>query len=201
MFLEKKIVLASASPRRQVLLRQVGFSFEVRPSDVDEDSVSGSNAETIVKELSKQKAADVARFFENAFVVGADTLVVLNDVILGKPKDPDDAIRMLKSLSGNEHLVYTAFTIHERPSDKYVTEYEVTKVKFRELAFDEIQEYVLSGSPLDKAGAYGIQDDYGALFVERVEGCFYNVVGFPLTKFYMTLLAFQKEFSPSIGIS
>ncbi len=195
MFIEKKIILASASPRRQALLRQVGFQFETYASNIDEDSVTGPDPETVVTVLSREKAKTVAMSFQDALIVGADTIVVLDGVILGKPKNHMDATRMLQSLSGREHVVYTGFTIHDRPSDKTVTAYEKTTVTFRSLARDEIEEYVQSGSPMDKAGAYGIQDDYGALFVERIEGCFYNVVGFPLTKFYQTLLKFQQEIS------
>jgi septum formation protein len=195
MFIEKKIILASASPRRQALLQQVGFQFETCASNIDEDSVIGPDPETVVTVLSREKAKAVARSFQDALIVGADTIVVLDGVILGKPKNRKDATRMLQLLSGREHVVYTGFTIHDRPSDKTVTAYEKTTVVFRPLALDEIEEYVQSGSPMDKAGAYGIQDDYGALFVERIEGCFYNVVGFPLTKFYRTLLKFQQEIS------
>jgi len=100
---------------------------------------------------------------------------------------------MLNMLSGRTHNVYTGFTILDKPSNKFITDYEITKVTFRKLLSNEIDEYVDSGSPMDKAGAYGIQDDFGAVFIEKIDGCFYNVVGFPLTKFYLAMLKFQKQ--------
>jgi septum formation protein len=186
LFGKKRVVLASASPRRQTLLRQLGLDFEVAPSQFDEESVTGMPPVDLVTTLSLRKAALVAASFDDAVVIGADTIVVLGDTVLGKPRTPDEAERMLAMLSGREHLVYTGFTIVERPSDRSVSEYESTRVHFRSLAAEEIRSYVRSGSPMDKAGAYGIQDDFGAVFVERIDGCFYNVVGFPLAKFYVT---------------
>jgi septum formation protein len=193
MEIKKKIILASASPRRKLLFTQTGFDYEIVPSDFEEFFDSNISAQENAIVLSKLKAIEVAKRFQNAFVVGADTIVVLNGDIMGKPTDGNDAVSMLKKLSGREHTVYTAFTIVDRPSNKFISEIETTTVKFRELEEEEIYSYVKSGSPMDKAGAYGIQDDYGALFVERINGCFYNVVGFPLTKFYITIKKFQTE--------
>jgi septum formation protein len=192
MEINKKIILASASPRRQYLFRQMGFNFETFPGSMDEVfDISISPKENALK-LSEAKALEVAGKFQNEFIVSADTIVVLNGEIMGKPNDAKDAVVMLKKLSGREHTVYTAFTIVDRPTNKMISDIESTLVKFRELEETEILEYVRSGSPADKAGAYGIQDDYGALFVEKINGCFYNVVGFPLTKFYITLKKFQS---------
>ncbi len=193
MKIKKKIILASASPRRKLLFTQTGFDYEIVPSDFEEFFDANISAQENAIVLSKLKAIEVAKRFQNAFVVGADTIVVLNGDIMGKPTDANDAVSMLKKLSGREHTVYTAFTIVDRPSNKFISEIETTAVKFRELEEEEIYSYVKSGSPMDKAGAYGIQDDYGALFVERINGCFYNVVGFPLTKFYITIKKFQTE--------
>lgn len=193
MKIKKKIILASASPRRKLLFTQTGFDYEIVPSDFEEFFDANISAQENAIVLSKLKAIEVAKRFQNAFVVGADTIVVLNGDIMGKPTDDNDAVSMLKKLSGREHTVYTAFTIVDRPSNKFISEIETTAVKFRELEEEEIYSYVKSGSPMDKAGAYGIQDDYGALFVERINGCFYNVVGFPLTKFYITIKKFQTE--------
>lgn len=193
MKVKKKIILASASPRRQTLLRQIGFEFEVRHSSVEEVFDKTKTPEENVIRLAEAKALDIASNIEQAFIIGADTIVVLNGEMMGKPADDEDAFRMLKKLSGREHKVFTGFAIVEKPSNKIVSDVEITSVKFRDLEDDEILEYVNSKSPADKAGAYGIQDDYGAVFVERVNGCFYNVVGFPLTKFYITLQKFQKE--------
>ncbi len=190
---KKKIILASSSPRRYILLNQIGIDFEIFPSSVAEIIDPQKSPEENVTYLSELKTLDVSKNFENAFIVGADTIVVLNGKILGKPKDNEDAFYMLKLLSNKEHKVYTGFTILDKPTNKKISDYELTFVKFRELEDDEIWSYINTRSPIDKAGAYGIQDDYGALFVERINGCFYNVVGFPLTKFYLTLKKFQEE--------
>ncbi len=192
MIVKKKIILASRSPRRQTLLRQIGLDFIVIESGIDEnqDIIKPIDHVTI---LSQKKASTVAARIDDGFVIGADTIVVLDKDILGKPKDEKDAFSMLSVLSGRTHEVYTGFTIHDSPSNIFITDYEVTKVTFRSLSSTEISEYVKSGSPMDKAGSYGIQDDYGAVFVERIDGCFYNVVGFPLTKFYLAMKIFQKE--------
>lgn len=193
MIVKKKIILASRSPRRQNLLRQLGLDFIVMESGIDEDLDHIKIPIDHVTILSQEKASTVAKGVENGFVIGADTIVVLDKNILGKPKDEKDAFTMLSALSGRTHEVYTGFTIHDRPSNKYLTDYELTKVIFRKLHAQEIIQYISSGSPMDKAGAYGIQDDYGAVFVEKIDGCFYNVVGFPLTKFYLAMEVFQKE--------
>lgn len=193
MFLNRKFVLASRSPRRQYLLNQIGLTFEIRESGVDEDGMDGLHPVEYVTGLSKLKASAVASTEQNAIIIGADTIVVLEGKILNKPRDGDDAVRMLKELSGKTHRVYTGFTLLDCQTNKTVSAVETTDVTFRELRDDEIREYVKSGSPMDKAGAYGIQDDYGAVFVERINGCFYNVVGFPLTRFFCTLQAFQQQ--------
>lgn len=190
---KKKIILASSSPRRYNLLNQVGIDFEVIPSSIEEIIDPQKTPEENVAYLSELKALDVSKNVDNAFIVGADTIVVLNGKILGKPKDEKNAFDMLKLLSNKEHKVYTGFTILDKPTNKKVSDYELTVVKFRELEDEEIWTYISTKSPIDKAGAYGIQDDFGALFVERINGCFYNVVGFPLTKFYLTLKKFQEE--------
>ena len=193
MVIRKKLVLASASPRRKALLRQLGLHFEIKESGVIEDETDGVHPEKYVTVLSKKKALAVASGEENAIVIGADTIVVIDNSILGKPSSAQEAAEMLRTLSGRTHEVYTGFTIVDRPSNKFVSAVEVTKVTFRKLDADEITSYVASGSPMDKAGAYGIQDDYGAVFVEKVDGCFYNVVGFPLAKFYATLKTFLQH--------
>jgi len=195
----KPLVLASRSPRRLNLLRQIGFQPEVAPCDVPEDfSADTPPAENAVA-LALEKARCVAGNYSNAFVLGADTIVAINGKMLGKPEDPEDARRMLKMLSGQTHTVHTAFAIIDRPSDLSATGVESTRVTFRDLPDDEIDEYIQGGSPLDKAGAYGIQDDYGAVFVSRVEGCYYTVVGLPLSKLYVTLKDFQNRIKMSHG--
>ncbi|HZY10845.1 MAG TPA: Maf family protein [Bacteroidota bacterium] len=193
MIVKKNLILASASPRRQALLRQMGLIFDVRASNVDENNIGIQNPKEHVLALSERKAQDIAKCVEEGIVIGADTIVVLEGKILGKPSDHNDAYGMLMALSGRWHEVYTGLTLIDRPSNQIISATERTRVKFRTLEEGEIVEYIQSGAPLDKAGAYGIQDDYGAVFVEKIDGCFYNVVGFPLTKFYLIFLEFQKQ--------
>jgi len=126
-------------------------------------------------------------------VIGADTIVVLKKRILGKPSSPKEARQMLRLLSGRTHTVFTGFAIVDVRSGAARVDHEETKVTFRKIGSREIADYVDSGSPMDKAGAYGIQDDFGAVFVERIDGCFYTVVGFPLSKFYSTFRQFLSE--------
>lgn len=199
MQLFKPIVLASQSPRRIALLKQIGLHPDVIPSRISEEFDPLMTAAENTKRLALEKAQEVGRGLENALVVGADTTVVLADQVLAKPTDPEDAIRMLELLSGRTHVVHTGFALLDRPSDRYVVDVESTIVTFRNLPRSEIEEYVATGSPMDKAGAYGIQDDYGAVFVSRIEGCFYNVVGFPLSKFYTRLAEFQSQLSSDKG--
>jgi septum formation protein len=180
-----KIYLASKSPRRAALLKQMGFSFQILDGDVPEKDVPADDPVKHVLELSKRKAKAAASRIQDGIVVGADTVVYLNGVILGKPKDKDEAKTMLMMLSGMTHEVFTGFTIIASDG-RQVSDHERTSVTFRKLESWEVEDYVATGSPLDKAGAYGIQDRSG-LFVDRIEGCFYNVVGFPLTKFYKAL--------------
>ena len=185
----KRLVLASASPRRAYLFELVGFDFEVVVSDLDEHNEEYTMPEVHVLELSQKKAWKVAETIKDGLIVGADTIVVLDKQILGKPAGVDEAAQMLRRLSGRTHTVYTGFTIIEKPGGKIASDYDRTEVRFRHLSQQEITEYVKTRNSLDKAGAYGIQDQ-GALFVSGVNGCFYNVMGFPVTKFYETLRRF-----------
>jgi nucleoside triphosphate pyrophosphatase len=187
MKLSKPLILASRSPRRVLLLRQIGLEPLVAPCDIPEDFDTLLDAPGNARSLALRKARCVAEDVNAGFVVGADTIVVIDGMMLGKPADEADAERMLSLLSGRTHTVLTGFAIVDRPSDRYVVDLESTLVTFRELPRAEIKEYVDSGSPMDKAGAYGIQDDYGAVFVTRIEGCFYNVVGLPLARLYTRL--------------
>ena len=188
----QRLFLASQSPRRAQLLKLVGFEFDVVPSFFDEDSITEENPETHVQILSFEKAKSVANDVLQGVIIGADTIVVLDEKILGKPKDAQDARGMLQSLSGRFHEVYTGFTLVENPSGRYVSDFEKTRVHFRDLSDWEIDRYIATQSPMDKAGAYGIQDQ-SAVFADRIEGCFYNVVGFPLSKFYTAMSAFISE--------
>ena len=189
----RPIILASRSPRRIHLLRQIGFSFTVEESGVDEQIPDGIAPEEAVRRLSLEKANRVAERLDDGIVIGADTIVVLDGKILGKPSSKEEAIVMLSNLSGRAHTVFTGFALVDVNSKKSYVDYERTKVTFRRLGNEEIEDYVESGSPMDKAGAYGIQDDYGAVFVEKIDGCFYTVVGFPLSKFYTSWNKFLEQ--------
>jgi len=178
-----RLVLASASPRRQQLLEHVGFAFEVVVPNVDEDAVPTSMPPSdYVQELAKRKAFAGATLVKGAaLVIGCDTTVVIDGRVLNKPRDAAEATAMLGLLSGRTHTVFTGISIVDTLTSSVFTDVSATDVTFRELRQIEIATYVESGSPMDKAGAYGIQDDAGALFVERVNGCYYTVVGLPLS--------------------
>lgn len=191
-FAGKRLVLASQSPRRAQLLRLIGLEFEIRNSEVGENGTAPSEPVEHVLTLSRRKAERVASHENNALVVGADTVVVIDGEILGKPEDETHAFWMLRRLSGEMHRVFTGFTLIEMPGGRSFSDYEVTEVHFRQLGDEEIWAYVRTGNPMDKAGAYGIQDE-SAVFADRIDGCFYNVVGFPLTKFYVQMREFLSQ--------
>ena len=194
---EKTIILGSASPRRRELLAQIGAEFEVRVSNKEE--VYHSNVpEEIVKELALMKAENVAEELaeenpagavKSTVVIGADTIVVLDGKILGKPADEADAVRMLSSLRGRRHDVYTGVAVldYDENGEKRVYNYPVgTAVYVNEMTEEEIRAYVETKDPLDKAGAYGIQGRFAA-HIDRIEGDYYNVVGLPVPRVYRTL--------------
>jgi septum formation protein len=156
--------------------------------DTPEVFKNGEKPVSAVKRIALEKLAAAKEIVKDGIIITADTIVVINGKILGKPTDKKDAEKLLNTLSGKRHVVYTGFSVYNSRSKKVITDYEKTYVTFRKLLNDEIKEYVESGSPLDKAGAYGIQDDYGAVFITKINGCYYNVVGLPLTKVYQTLL-------------
>lgn len=187
------LILASTSPRRSYLLRQIGLEFDVRPSHIDENLPDTMSPEEHVSILSARKAEEVASHVAHGIILGADTIVVLDDAILNKPISPDEAVRMLTLLSGRKHEVFTGITLIDVPSHRREQAIEKTDVWFRSLDPEEIRMYVQTGSPMDKAGAYGIQDDYGAVFVEKIHGCFYNVVGLPLSRFYLIYHKLTQE--------
>lgn len=185
------IILASASPRRTEILNRLGLDFQVIPSEVSEVIPEKSTApQELVTKLALHKASDVARKLEQGLVIGADTLVVLGDTIFGKPSGPEEAVKMLSILNGKIHSVYTGIAMVQVPSGQTEVGYSETKVKFRTLPKEEIQSYVATGEPLDKAGAYGIQGKGGVL-VEGIEGCFFNVMGLPLSKLVEMLQKFE----------
>ncbi len=184
------IILASNSPRRRELLRQIGLSFATDPSDVDEKVLAGEPPESYVVRVALDKARAAAARAGSGIIIAADTIVVLDDGILGKPVDRPDAERMLSLLSGRMHVVITGLAIIDAAKGKTVTGTSLTRVWFRDLSRDEIASYVKSGEPLDKAGAYGIQGK-GALLVKQIEGCYFNVVGLPLSLLGELLLNFS----------
>lgn len=193
--MKKRIILGSASPRRRELLEQIGVEFEVKVSGKEEVYYSLDSA-AIVKELALMKAENVAEELgaadtqeKDIIVIGADTVVVLDGEILGKPKDEADAERMLKALQGRSHDVYTgaAFLTYGRNGDKEVCSYAVgTRVFVNPMTENEIRAYIATGEPMDKAGAYGIQGRFAA-YIEKIEGDYYNVVGLPVSRVYETL--------------
>ena len=176
-----KIILASQSPRRKELLDRMGIQdFETISPNVDESAFHGLPPEELVRRLSAEKAAAVAgKVGEDAIVIAADTVVALEGAVLGKPADELDAFKMLSALSGVRHQVYTGVTVC-RGGEKQ-TAHEVTDVTFRELSEREIEDYISTGEPMDKAGAYGIQG-YGALLIQGISGDYYNVMGLPVCR-------------------
>jgi septum formation protein len=190
-----RIILASSSPRRKyllnMLLRNFGLKFEIIPANIREYIHHEKSYSSLVKSLALEKANAVADN-EKGLVISADTIVVLNSKVLGKPENRRDAVRMLQLLSGKEHKVYTGICFVNRALNISETDYEMTKVKFRNINIKEINFYVESGSPMDKAGAYGIQDDFGSTFVEKIKGDYFNVVGLPVVKTYLHLQKILK---------
>jgi len=176
-----RLILASASPRRTDLLRLVGIPHTVCPSHADEEHDTPSEPSAHVTVLAERKAVAVSEEHPGALVLGADTIVYHGGVILGKPRDFDQACRMVASLAGTEHLVYTGIALAGPDGAAATSACEVTRVRFRSLTRQEIERYVGTGEPMDKAGAYGIQG-YGATLVESVQGCYFNVMGLPLTR-------------------
>jgi septum formation protein len=172
------IVLASASPRRRHLLEMLGIAHEVLPSDVDEARVPGEVPEAMAVRLAAAKALAGLAQRPDRLVLAADTVVTIDDQVLGKPEDTADAERMLAILSGRSHRVITAVAL-ALPGGEVRERYDVTHVWFRELSPDTIAAYVATGEPMDKAGSYGVQG-YGAVLVERVDGDFFGVMGLPL---------------------
>lgn len=191
------IVLASASPRRATLLHQIGITFKTDPSDAVESFSGSLTPSQIVISLSERKGIDVASRHANSLVIASDTIVSLNNKILGKPADEAEARKMLFLLSDKTHQVYSGVFVAKTDQNKDIVRsfsfYERTNVTFSALTELEVNHYIASGSPFDKAGSYGIQDDLGSLFVKRIDGDYFNVVGFPLHSFYQKLKTEMPE--------
>jgi septum formation protein len=194
------LILASGSPRRQELIRLLGLPVEVVPSNVDEDTPADWTPEQIVLGLSRRKALSVkeqiaGQALGSSIIVGSDTIVVLENEVMGKPAGTEDAIRMLRRLAGRTHEVYTGVTcvriedgntmISDQP--EVIVGHSVSKVTFTQMSDDEIMAYIKTGEPFDKAGSYGVQG-FGAVFIEKIEGDFYSIMGLPLNLLYQMLL-------------
>lgn len=182
--MEKSLILASSSPRRQELLREIGIPFQVLAANINEDQIAHELPIAYALRLAQEKAQAVAAQYPQSYVLGADTIVVLNGEVLGKPKDHADAVRILRLLSGRAHEVTTAVSLIApfkiAQGTLAETRASTTKVYFREIAEAEIQQYVSGGEPMDKAGAYAIQGG-ASRWTDRIEGEFSNVVGLPLS--------------------
>lgn len=181
----KEIILASGSPRRQSLLKNLGLCFSTISVNIDESFLPQESPRDAVRRLARQKAERAVPILkENCLLIAADTIVVLDGQVMGKPGSEEEALEMLTRLSGRCHQVITAICI--RTQGGYEVEDETTRVYFRPLNKEEIKAYIASGEPADKAGAYGIQGR-GGLLVQRIEGCYFNVVGLPLSRLYLML--------------
>ncbi len=187
-----ELVLASESPRREMLLRQIGLDFRVEASGADENVPEGSSPLDMAENLALEKARLVASNRDSGLVIGADTVVVLDGRALGKPADSGEATEMLRALSGREHQVITGIAVVDASSGEAKSDAVVTGVRFARLSEDVIARYVATGEPMDKAGAYGIQG-FGALLIERIDGCYFNVVGLPLRRLAELLAEFGYD--------
>lgn len=189
----KTIILASASPRRKELLKRIGLKFKVDPSNYEENISSELEPHELAKSLSLEKAKLVAEKHMNALVIAADTFIVFEGKILGKPRTETEAKEMLETINGKPHSVITGFTIIDTENNKALSKAVETKVYIRKLSSNEIDAYVESKEPLDKAGAYAIQG-LGSVIVEKIEGDYFNVIGLPLSALTESL----KEFGVHI---
>lgn len=182
------VILASKSPRRKKLLKQLGIKFKSISTDINEEILDAEHPVETVKRLAKDKMTAALKKIKVGIIITADTIVVLDKEIIGKPNNEFEAKQILRKLSGKTHKVYTGFMIKNSVTGNEELNYEITDVTFNSLTDEMINDYIKTGSPMDKAGAYGIQDDFGAVFIKKINGCYYNVVGLPLSKFYFSLL-------------
>ena len=176
-------ILASSSPRRKEILEQIRFEFSVSPSKINEDFNIDLPPEAFTEHWAREKAKDVAKDYPDSLVIGADTVVFLDGKILGKPKDNESSKKMLLSLSGKTHEVITGVSLINIDSELDITFNERTYVSINTLSYKDICKYIEVYEPIDKAGSYGIQDGF-SIHVERIKGCYYNIMGLPVSKFY-----------------
>ena len=177
------------------MLRQIGVRFRAIPADIDESIEDGEAPSDYVVRLSVEKARTIASSNPHEIVLGSDTIVVLDHQILGKPEDQQQAAEMLRRLSGATHTVLTGYALVQGPDENVITGIGRADVRFRHIEEDEIARYVAGGSPMDKAGSYGIQEDLGAVFIESIAGDYYTIVGLPLTQVYLSL----RSLRPGVG--
>jgi septum formation protein len=183
----RKIILASKSPRRKAMLEQIGLEFDIRESEYEEDMNAMSDPYELVKFLALGKAQDVAKHYEDAIVIGADTFVIFNDKFIGKPKDEQHAKKIIESFSGKKHKVVSGFAIIDTKNNVTINDFGEAWVKFRNLSNEEVDDYVATKEPLTRGGGYGLMEK-AAVLVEGIEGDFYSVIGLPLNKVYAELL-------------
>lgn len=176
-----KVILASASPRRKQILENTKLQFSIEKSNINEVFFENETPENMVTRLAYEKAFDVAKYNQDKLVIGADTIVVLEDKVLGKPKDEQEAYDMIKNLSNKTHKVITGISLINLSINKIVKDYVVSYVTFKNLSEDSIKDYISTKESLDKAGAYGIQG-YGALLVDHIQGDYFNIVGLPISR-------------------
>jgi septum formation protein len=186
-----RVVLASGSPRRRDLLRMIGIAHEVIPADIDESYFPGEPPPAHAERLAREKGRVIAERHPDALVISADTIVVIDGEVLGKPRDISDAVRMLRALSGRTHVVFTAIAVARH--GRVESAVEAVAVTFRDLSDSEIAAYIATGEPMDKAGSYGIQG-YGATIVERIDGDYFAVMGLPLRRLVALLERFGVQY-------
>lgn len=189
--MNRQLILASGSPRRKQLLEQIGLEFTVVPSAYEEDMTLPMDPEILAKHLAHGKAAEVADKYSQAVVIGADSMVIFDGEVIGKPKSEDEAKEMLKRLSGKKNQVVTGLSVICRESGQELAAATITDVYLRAISGDEIEEYVASGEPLDKAGSYAVQDR-GGVFVEKIVGDYSGIVGLPLAPLWHLLQEIER---------
>ena len=186
-----KIILASKSPRRAEILRMIGVNFKVAPSKIEEEINPKIEQNEIAIDISKAKAETISHKFPNDIIIGADTIVVFNEEIFGKPKNKNESKKMLKALSGNSHKVITGVTIMNEKLGIVKTFSEITEVFVQKIPTKQIEFYVKNYNTLDKAGSYGIQEWF-SVWIKRINGCYYNVMGLPVSKLYKYLVEAER---------
>jgi len=190
--MRRKIILASKSEQRKKLLEIIGLDFEIEESNYAKDMTEKMPAHKLAQKLALGKARDVAKKHKDAIIIGADTFIVLGKEFLGKPRAPQKAKEMLKKISGKKHKLITGIAIIDTKKNRVFTDYEITEIWFKKLNKKEIEEYIKTGEPLDKAGGYAIQK-LGCLFIKKINGNYTNAVGLPINKIYEYLLKLDVD--------